>query len=298
MNGPRSAIVRERMRRAHTHARVELGLAPPPITEPVTDNRGDESWGWEGRSLGRPVSPDPASPPDLWLRVTVAGCAADPDMYWTGTQQAHEQIPAAVPRPALLRILDWTETECRYRAELYELSTSPPLSNSPVILSDPQLSLAWWESLRVALHVVSTVPTTRATTSTDYIERTVRRYTGADLRLGRLPWVTAHGDLHWANLCGPHLHILDWEGWGTAPLGYDLAILTAYSALSPSTQSRARDMLSVTLKSESLVASMEIAASAEILDAPALNSSRDALHCTHRKVLLDRVKRATPLAIR
>lgn len=29
-----------------------------------------------------------------------------------------------------------------------------------------------------------------------------------------VPWTTAHGDLHYANLCGPDLCMLDWECWG------------------------------------------------------------------------------------
>ncbi len=36
---------------------------------------------------------------------------------------------------------------------------------------------------------------------------------------------TAHGDLHWANLTGPTLTLVDWEGWGSAPVGYDAANL-------------------------------------------------------------------------
>lgn len=35
--------------------------------------------------------------------------------------------------------------------------------------------------------------------------------------------------LHWSNLTGPSLAILDWEGWGLALAGTDAATLHAYS---------------------------------------------------------------------
>ncbi|MGH3550400.1 MAG: phosphotransferase [Pseudonocardiaceae bacterium] len=40
-----------------------------------------------------------------------------------------------------------------------------------------------------------------------------------------LEWTTAHADLHWGNLRGPQLCILDWESWRPAPAGYDMATL-------------------------------------------------------------------------
>ena len=52
------------------------------------------------------------------------------------------------------------------------------------------------------------------------------------------PWTTAHGDLHYANLCAPQLHMLDWEGWGLAPAGYDAAMLHSRSLLAPAAAGR------------------------------------------------------------
>jgi hypothetical protein len=57
-------------------------------------------------------------------------------------------------------------------------------------------------------------------------------------------WTTAHGDLHWANLTEP-LRLLDWEGWGLAPQGFDAAMLYAYSLLQPDTAARVRDIFPV-----------------------------------------------------
>ncbi|MEV6841345.1 hypothetical protein AB0N17_43975 [Streptomyces sp. NPDC051133] len=52
-------------------------------------------------------------------------------------------------------------------------------------------------------------------------------------------WTTAHADVHWANLTEP-LRLLDWEGWGMAPEGFDAATLYAYSLLQPDTAARVR----------------------------------------------------------
>jgi hypothetical protein len=52
-------------------------------------------------------------------------------------------------------------------------------------------------------------------------------------------WTTAHADVHWANLTEP-LRLLDWEGWGQAPEGFDAATLYAYSLLQPDTAARVR----------------------------------------------------------
>ncbi|WP_374204442.1 hypothetical protein [Streptomyces pseudogriseolus] len=52
-------------------------------------------------------------------------------------------------------------------------------------------------------------------------------------------WTTAHADVHWANLTEP-LRLLDWEGWGMAPEGFDAATLYAHSLLQPDTAARVR----------------------------------------------------------
>jgi hypothetical protein len=58
-------------------------------------------------------------------------------------------------------------------------------------------------------------------------------YLGTAIDTKAPAWITAHGDLHWANLTGPTLTLLDWKGWGAAPAGYDAALLHSYSLLVP-----------------------------------------------------------------
>ncbi|MFE2586092.1 hypothetical protein [Streptomyces sp. NPDC059378] len=57
-------------------------------------------------------------------------------------------------------------------------------------------------------------------------------------------WTTAHSDVHWANLTEP-LRLLDWEGWGRAPEGFDAATLYAYTLFQPDTATCVRDALPV-----------------------------------------------------
>ncbi|MEU0785349.1 phosphotransferase [Streptomyces sp. NPDC006173] len=49
----------------------------------------------------------------------------------------------------------------------------------------------------------------------------------------------AHGDFHAANLTHDAT-LLDWEGWGLAPRGYDIAMLYAYAQLAPKTAAHIR----------------------------------------------------------
>ncbi|WP_237527925.1 hypothetical protein [Streptomyces sp. SID2119] len=76
------------------------------------------------------------------------------------------------------------------------------------------------------------------------------------------------GDLHWANLAGPQLSVLDREGWGMAPAGYDAALLHAYSLAVPELAERVRREFSDILASEAgcfaeLVVITELLQSAE-----------------------------------
>jgi hypothetical protein len=84
------------------------------------------------------------------------------------------------------------------------------------------------------------VPTRRATIEQEYLNLVMPRFLGPSIDPTTSSWSAAHGDLHWANLCGPTLHIFDWEGWGLAPTGYDVAMLHSYSLLVPALAARIR----------------------------------------------------------
>ncbi|MET7810306.1 phosphotransferase [Streptomyces sp. NPDC005395] len=112
---------------------------------------------------------------------------------------------------------------------------------------------AWWSDLRTALLCLSTAHTDRTAVRQAYLDRAMPRYLaflGEPIPTVPRTWSTAHGDLHWANLTGPELGVLDWEGWGTAPTGYDVALLHAYSLGMPETAERVRQEFSTVLDSE------------------------------------------------
>jgi hypothetical protein len=164
--------------------------------------------------------------------------------FWNGNVQADHAIPASVPRPRLLRWHDWTEHDRAYRAELYEHVTTQPIATRAALTADPGLPESWWAAVRTALDTVTAVPTSRVTLHPGFLAWAMPRYLGypADDQHA-VPWTTAHGDFHYANLCAPTLSILDWEGWGTAPAGYDAAMLHSYSLLVPAAATRVRTEL-------------------------------------------------------
>lgn len=97
---PPDGPARVRMEKAHDHAAAEFGL----------DCDGQPAWGWQGRTLGHRGGP-------YWLRVL----STEPDnvggKLWEGTVDAEASMSSAVPRPHLVRILDWQSGGCAYRAE-------------------------------------------------------------------------------------------------------------------------------------------------------------------------------------
>ncbi|MFJ2867117.1 hypothetical protein [Kitasatospora sp. NPDC087314] len=110
---------------------------------------------------------------------------------------------------------------------------------------------AWWDSLADALGAIAIVPSSRVAVRQEYLDRAMPQFLGFPVDTTVPVWTTAHGDLHWANLTGPTLSVLDWEGWGTAPAGYDAALLHAYSLLVPTTAAEIRLRLGHILDSPS-----------------------------------------------
>ncbi|MEV0373240.1 hypothetical protein AB0I10_26055 [Streptomyces sp. NPDC050636] len=143
-----------------------------------------------------------------------------------------------MPRPQLLGWCDWTGDGWDYRAELYQHVDMPPVSHSPVLHHGVNLPDVWWHGLHQALGHLALVHTGRQAVREQYIRRRVPEYTG--ITPGEITWTTAHGDLHWANLTGPQLTLMDWEGWGTAPVGYDAANLYLHSLPVPELAERVR----------------------------------------------------------
>ena len=214
-----------RMRKAHTQATRALDAEP--------DAPG-EFWGWNGRTLSRSVATSAFGP--CWLRLAAAPADKVGGKLWNGPQDAEALIPHSVPRPRLHRRQVWNDGVHGYLAELYEAVTAPTITtDSPALQAAPLLDLSWWTALARSLRTIATVPTRRVAVRQEYLHRAMPEYLGTSIDSTVRKWSTAHGDLHWANLTSPELHILDWEGWGLAPAGYDAAMLHTYSLLVPET---------------------------------------------------------------
>ncbi|MFL4910747.1 hypothetical protein ACJ6WF_48565 [Streptomyces sp. MMS24-I2-30] len=119
----------------------------------------------------------------------------------------------------------------------------PVLSDDPILQHDLQLPDSWWADLAGTLQKVSVVDTDRVAVRQQYMQRAIPEFVGIPAPAVSC-WTTAHSDLHWANVTEP-LRILDWEGWGRAPEGFDAATLYAYSLNQPDTAARVRAVLPV-----------------------------------------------------
>ncbi|MFE4670003.1 hypothetical protein ACFRI7_24370 [Streptomyces sp. NPDC056716] len=218
--------VRDRMFSARGTACALLGLA---------DVAGGGVWGYSGRTLsGAVAAPDGPA----WLRLVSEMSGKAGGKLWEGPREAAGAVPPAVPRPRLLGLVDWSADGWDYRAELYEQVDTPPVSSSPVLRDGVDVPDVWWHDLRRALDRLALVGTGRQAVREPYIRRRVPEFTG--ITPGEITWATAHGDLHWANLTGPRLTLMDWEGWGTAPVGYDASCLFLHSLPVPALAERVR----------------------------------------------------------
>lgn len=227
---PADLCVAARMRAAHAHACAALG------TLPGDDCR--EAWGWQGRTLGKPVTA-PDGP--AWLRVAAAPVGQAAAVFWDGSIEAEKAMPRSIPRPRLRTWHDWGDQRWQYRAELYDRVAEHPAAPALVLTAAPDLPPRWWAAVRATLDDVAAIPTRRLTIHQAFLDYAMPRFLGTPITSqAPCPWTTAHGDFHFANLCAPTLRLLDFEGWGQAPAGYDAATLHSYSLLVPAIAVRVR----------------------------------------------------------
>ncbi|MET8626574.1 hypothetical protein ABZW30_22925 [Kitasatospora sp. NPDC004669] len=202
-----------------------------------------EAWGWRGRTLGRPVT---TANGDGWLRLVSAPAEKAGGKLWEGPLEAERHMPPTVPRPHLRERRTWVDhvNGHGYLAELYDRATAPTITtHEPILRTAPLLNDEWWDGLTTALDAIATVPSSRVAVRQEYLDRAMPEYLGVPIDTAVPAWTTAHGDLHWANLTSPTLAVLDWEGWGAAPAGYDAALLHSYSLLVPETVEEVRKRL-------------------------------------------------------
>ncbi|MFJ2565743.1 hypothetical protein ACIO02_22775 [Streptomyces sp. NPDC087568] len=223
----------QRMRAHHAHTAKALDVQVEP---------GAEFWGWAGRTLGAPARTATGAP--AWLRLVSAPEDKASGKLWDGALDAqHAFGDLDGHRPALLAVHDAVDDDIAYRAELSVRVDDPVLSDDPVLQHEAQMPDFWWNDLAGTLEKVAAVETSRVAVRQQYMERAITEFVGIAAPAVSC-WTTAHADVHWANLTEP-LRLLDWEGWGMAPEGFDAATLYAYSLLHPDTAARVRDAFPV-----------------------------------------------------
>ncbi|MGH3801199.1 MAG: hypothetical protein ACRDTD_13880 [Pseudonocardiaceae bacterium] len=105
--------------------------------------------------------------------------------------------------------------------------------------SPVELPSIWWRTLRESLRILAVVLTRMYLTENE-VARRLRVFFGDRADPAVSEWTAAHADLHWANLIGPGLIILDWEGRGIALVGFDAATLYLHSLLRPAIAKQVR----------------------------------------------------------
>ncbi|MGH3950149.1 MAG: aminoglycoside phosphotransferase [Pseudonocardiaceae bacterium] len=187
-------------------------------------------FGWRERTISAPVS---TSAGVRWLRVVSEQHRYAAGDFWTGNTDATAAI-AGVAKPEVLRHWEWTDGEYRLRAELMTLLPGRHCSATPELRQSLPLPGHWWQRLHASLAALAGTHTERVHLSQADLAHRIRVFFGdrvADPTV--TAWTAAHTDLHWANLMAPHCALVDWEGWGLAPAGFDAATLYLHTLAVP-----------------------------------------------------------------
>ncbi|MEU0739295.1 hypothetical protein [Streptomyces sp. NPDC006134] len=207
---------------------------------------GTEVWGWDGRSLSAPVT---AEGRQCWIRVAGQLRGKVTSGAYNGPEAAAWHIPAKVPRPQFIGMHRWERGGFSYYADLHTHLLGRPLSATALPPDDLRLSDHWWDQLAGALAAISRVSSSRVAVRAERLTWAMPRFLGHGAPTEPPSWTTAHGDIQWSNLAGPELEIIDWERWGCAPEGYDVAVLYVSSLAAPDVAAQVRDRFSDVLDS-------------------------------------------------
>lgn len=186
---------------------------------------------------------------DAWLRVVYDDPEWGVGDYLEGNVSANEI--QGLPKPVVMRWKEWEDNGRRLRGELSTFVPGSTLSSSMVLNTELELSDRWLTRLSTALSALAAHPLPHRGLDADYVNHGLMAFFGITVDFEKIPWTTAHCDLHWANVTAPDLYILDWETWGRAPAGYAAATLYCASLRCPETAKRIHDALAYVLDTAS-----------------------------------------------
>ncbi|MGW3031226.1 aminoglycoside phosphotransferase [Streptomyces sp. NPDC001178] len=179
-----------------------------------------------------------------WIRLAWRRPGEIDAQAWTGFEAA--AAIEGVPRPEWSAAAVWTD-QARgvvWRADEMTLVEDGALSATGDIATDPGLPEQWWDDLRTALTNLAEHSTDRVSMGQAHLSRRIHEVYGEDIDTTITDWACAHGDLGYANLCGPRLSLLDWESWGMGPVGWDAACLWSASLPIPALAERVQSVFS------------------------------------------------------
>lgn len=227
-NVPRTDEQHRAMMRAALYAAAEhFSLTPT----------GSSVFGWNDRTIGVKATTNGGEV--VWLRVASELSTWAYGEFWDGNKDATSI--RGVPKPDVARVLDWGCGDRWFRAEVMTYVPESPVSATQELFEDPGLPAEWWRGLQSSLDALSGHLTTRLHANQSAVTRRLRAYFADRVDPVVDMWATAHTDLHWNNLTRPECYLLDWEGWGMAPVGYDAATLYCHSLLVPDVAAQVRE---------------------------------------------------------
>ncbi|MER6132111.1 aminoglycoside phosphotransferase [Streptomyces sp. NPDC001815] len=190
-----------------------------------------------------------------WVRLAFRRTEKIDTQAWTGFEAA--AAIEGVPRPEWSAAAVWTDPArgVVWRADEMTLVEDGALSTTGDITADPGLPEQWWIDLRTALVSLSGHSTDRVSMGQAHLTQRIHEVYGKDIDTTINDWACAHGDLGYANLCGPSLSIIDWESWGMGPVGWDAACLWSASLTVPTLGERVQGLFSDVLSTRSGVLS-------------------------------------------
>lgn len=186
-------------------------------------------FGWNNKSAGAKVSDQAGN--TRWLRVIACSKDQKNERIWYGLKMAREI--KGVKKPKWFGEFEWESDNLRCRADILEIVADKSISNLPELCFEIQLSETWFAELRSSLNCLHKVTTDRIAVRQDLVTRRLHERFGQRIDAEIKEWETSHGDLHWANLTAPDCWLLDWEAWGIAPKGFDIALLYCFTLQQP-----------------------------------------------------------------
>lgn len=232
--------LRRALHGAYSRALAELGL----------DAIGRLRFGWRDRSVGSLVE---HAGSHKWLRVVWARREHTQGDWWTGNHDA--SAISGLSKPRVLDARAWEEGPLVYRAELMSLLPGRACATTSVLERPTALDAAWWDELERTLGVLSTTATDRRVLDAEIMRRRIALFFGIEMDIDPDTWVPSHGDLQWNNLHRDPFGIADWEAWGLAPRGYDVAFLLGHSLAVPEIAEKVASRFRDDLESEGGVVS-------------------------------------------